>query len=64
MPDGRVLILCTGAQGEEFSALARMARGEHAQVQLRRGDTILRSASVIPGNELQSQIMVNRLVTQ
>lgn len=35
MPDDRVLILCTGAQGEEFSALARMARGEHAQVQLR-----------------------------
>jgi len=62
MPDERVLILCTGAQGEEFSALARMSRSEHAQVSLRPGDTILKSASVIPGNELQSQKMVNDLV--
>lgn len=64
IPDERVLILCTGAQGEEFSALARMARGEHAQITLRPGDTILRSASTIPGNELQAQLMVNQLVVK
>lgn len=64
MPDERVLILCTGAQGEEFSALARMARGEHAQIQLRTGDTVLKSASVIPGNELQSEKMLNDLVVR
>jgi len=64
MPDDRVLILCTGAQGEEFSALARMARGEHAQITLRAGDTVLKSASVIPGNELQSEKMLNDLVVR
>jgi len=64
MPDNRVLILCTGAQGEEFSALARMARGEHAQIRLRAGDTVLKSASVIPGNELQSEKMLNDLVVR
>ena len=64
MPDERVLILCTGAQGGEFSALARMSRGEHAQVQLRPGDTVLKSASVIPGNEVQNNIMQDRLLIQ
>ena len=36
MPEERVLILCTGAQGEEFAALTRMSRGEHAQVTLHK----------------------------
>lgn len=48
MPDERVLILCTGAQGEEFSALARMARDEHSQITLKVGDTVLMSSSTIP----------------
>lgn len=64
MPDNKVLILCTGAQGEEFSALARMARGEHAQITLRPGDSVLRSATTIPGNELQAAQMVNQLVVK
>lgn len=64
LPDDRVVILCTGAQGEEFSALARMARGEHAQVELRKWDTILMSATTIPGNELQVVKMMNDLVIQ
>ena len=64
MPDGRVLILCTGAQGEEFSALARMARNEHTQVTLKKWDTILVSASVIPGNEIQAMNMKDSLVTR
>ncbi len=61
MPDERVMILCTGAQGEEFSALARMARNEHTQVSLREGDTVLVSASVIPGNEIQAMTMKDSL---
>lgn len=61
MPDERVMILCTWAQGEEFSALARMARNEHTQVSLREGDTVLVSASVIPGNEIQAMNMKDSL---
>lgn len=64
MPDERVLILCTWAQWEEFSALARMARGEHAQITLKPGDTVLRSATTIPGNELQAAQMINQLVVK
>lgn len=64
MPDSRVMILCTGAQGEEFSALARMSRDEHAQISLREGDTVLMSASTIPGNELQTAQMINKLVVK
>ncbi len=64
MPDERVMILCTWAQGEEFSALARMARDEHTQVQLRSWDTVLVSASVIPWNEIQAMNMKDALVTR
>ena len=64
MPDERVLILCTGAQGEEFAALTRMSRGEHPVVQLKKGDTILMSSSAIPGNELAINKMQNDLLGQ
>jgi len=62
MPDERVMIICTGAQWEEFSALARMARDEHPQIQLRKWDTIMMSSSIIPGNELQAANMMDQLV--
>lgn len=64
LPDDRVMILCTGAQWEEFSALSRMAKWEHAQVTLQPGDTILVSASVIPWNEVQAMNMKDALVQQ
>ncbi len=64
MPDERVLILCTGAQWEEFSALARMARNEHTQITLKEWDSVLVSASVIPGNEIQAMNMKDSLVTR
>jgi len=51
LPDDEVVILCTGSQGEEMSALVRMASREHRSVQIKEGDTILISASMIPGNE-------------
>ncbi|MCA9388475.1 ribonuclease J [Candidatus Berkelbacteria bacterium] len=51
IPPGKLTIMCTGSQGEEYSALVRMASGEHRQVQIKRGDTVLISASRIPGNE-------------
>lgn len=50
-PENQVVILTTGAQGEEFSALARMSRGEHKIVKINAGDTVVVSASQIPGNE-------------
>jgi len=51
LPDEQVAIVCTGSQGEPTSALVRMARGEHRQIHLRRGDTVILSADPIPGNE-------------
>jgi ribonuclease J len=50
-PDNQLLILTTGAQGEESAGLARMARGEHRSIKIKRGDTAIISASPIPGNE-------------
>jgi ribonuclease J len=50
-PDNQIVIMTTGAQGEEFSALARMSRGEHKLVTIKKGDTVVVSASQIPGNE-------------
>ena len=62
--DDRVLILSTGAQGEEFSSLARLARDEHNFVRLKHGDNILMSATTIPGNEKTVQAMMNNLVVR
>jgi ribonuclease J len=64
MPDERILILCTGAQWEEFAALTRMSRWEHAQIQLKKWDTILMSSSTIPWNELAINKMMNDLLSQ
>lgn len=64
LPDERVLILSTGAQGEEFAGLTRMARGDHPMVQLKPGDTVLMSASAIPGNEMAVSNMINDLIVK
>lgn len=64
MPDEKVIVLSTGAQGEEFSALARMSRWEYQYLQLKPGDTVLTSSYAIPGNEKQLARMINSLVVQ
>ncbi|MDE2116894.1 MAG: ribonuclease J, partial [Patescibacteria group bacterium] len=49
-PPDRIVMLVTGAQGEEFAALMRMATGQHKQVKLKKTDTVLLSSSIIPTN--------------
>ncbi|HZG78217.1 MAG TPA: ribonuclease J, partial [Paenibacillus sp.] len=51
MPPERVALLCTGSQGEPNAALARLARNSHRQVEIAPGDTVIVSATAIPGNE-------------
>lgn len=61
IPDRELGIICTGSQGQELSALVRMAKGEHKQIQVKRGDTIVISASPIPGNEEAIHDTINDL---
>jgi ribonuclease J len=60
-PDERVVIISTGSQGEPLSALRRMAYRDHRQVQLRQGDTVVFSATPIPGNERAVNETIDRL---
>ncbi len=59
-PD-RIIILCTGAQGEEYGALMRIATGQHKYIAFSERDTIILSSSVIPGNELAVQRLKDNL---
>jgi ribonuclease J len=61
MPEHRVLFVSTGSQGEPLSALSRMARGEHRQIRIRSGDTVVLASSLIPGNETSVFRVVNGL---
>jgi ribonuclease J len=60
-PDSKVVIISTGSQGEPLSALRRMAHRDHPQVELRKGDTVVFSATPIPGNERAVNETVDRL---
>jgi ribonuclease J len=51
MPPNKVVLLTTGSQGEPMSGLSRMASGDHRQVEIVPGDTVIFAASAIPGNE-------------
>jgi ribonuclease J len=59
--DDEVVILTTGTQGEPRSALSRMAIGEHKQVEVQRGDVVVISARVIPGNERSVSHVIDNL---
>ncbi|MFH1162051.1 MAG: ribonuclease J [Candidatus Jorgensenbacteria bacterium] len=62
--DNKVLILSTGAQGEPSASLMRIANGEHKQIRIRPGDTIILSSSVVPGNERSVQNLKDNLARQ
>lgn len=61
LPEHEVLFVSTGSQGEPLSALSRMARGEHRQIQIVAGDTVVLASSLIPGNETAVFGVVNGL---
>jgi len=64
LPDNKVLVLCTGSQGETLAAMTRISRGEHRQVRVREGDTIVFSANPIPGNTIAVVNTIDRLMMQ
>lgn len=61
LADDRIVVLCTGSQGEPLSALARMANGEHKSLSIRPQDTVIISATPVPGNEKSVQSIINAL---
>ncbi|MBV9213596.1 MAG: ribonuclease J [Actinobacteria bacterium] len=60
-PDHKLVVISTGSQGEPLSALRRMAHGDHPHVDLHEGDTVLFSATPIPGNERAVNETINRI---
>jgi ribonuclease J len=60
-PRHKVIVMCTGAQGEGNAVLMRIANNEHQQITLQKGDTIIFSSSVIPGNERTVQTVKDGL---
>jgi ribonuclease J len=60
-PDHKVVVISTGSQGEPLSALRRMAYSDHRMIKLHRGDTVVFSATPIPGNERAVNETVDRL---
>lgn len=63
-PENEIVMLTTGSQGEPMAALTRMARGDHYHVDIHEGDTIVISASAIPGNEKFIGETINQLYRQ
>jgi ribonuclease J len=60
-PDERIVVISTGSQGEPLSALRRMANNDHRDVQLHAGDTVVFSATPVPGNERAVNETIDRI---
>lgn len=63
-PDSKISVVCTGAQGEGNAVLMRIANKEHPHIHLKKGDTVIFSSSVIPGNERTVQYVKDNLYRQ
>ncbi len=63
-PPGKVLVLCTGAQGEDNAVLMRIVNKEHRSLELQAGDVVVFSSSVIPGNEASVQLVKDQIYKQ
>jgi ribonuclease J len=59
--DDQLVLLVTGSQGEPLSVLSRIAQGEHRQISIRRGDLVLMSSRIIPGNTKAISRLINNL---
>ncbi len=62
--DQKIMVLCTGAQGEPNASLMRIANGEHKFIETKMGDTFILSSSIIPGNERGVQVLKDNLTRQ
>ncbi|MBC8160375.1 MAG: ribonuclease J [Roseiflexaceae bacterium] len=60
-PDDQIAVVCTGSQGEPMAALARMANKDYTHVKIKQGDTVVVSATPIPGNEVSVSRVINNL---
>lgn len=62
IPADKLMVICTGCQGEPMAALSKIARGENQNFRLSKGDSVIYSARVIPGNEKRINYLQNALV--
>lgn len=62
LEDDKVLIICTGTQGEPLAALSRIAKNMHKHIKLREGDTVIISSTPIPGNEKAVSYNINNIL--
>ncbi|TSD03849.1 MAG: ribonuclease J 1 [Parcubacteria group bacterium Greene0714_21] len=63
-PESKITVMCTGAQGEERAVLMRIVNKEHKLLKIHKGDTVVFSSSVIPGNERTVQFLKDQLLRQ
>jgi ribonuclease J len=64
LPPGKVLVLCTGAQGEDNAVLMRIVNHDHRSLEIQAGDVVIFSSSVIPGNEASVQVVKDQIYKQ
>ena len=64
VPDNKLIVICTGAQGEERAALTRITNGDHRFIKFKKEDTVIFSSSIIPGNERSVQKLKDAIYRQ